>query len=428
MEGVRKMKKFDLEKSDIESYMQTLYYQKMSSSLNSLVLKGILNLEQKDSIVDYKAKEYKIYVTNEISFELHFILKNYPDLLDITDYFIDSTIIKKYIFVVSKSIETEFEEILKSDDLEMTKQIIIFNEREFIAYFGYLKKHFLNEDPFSATVKKAEQAGFSVGVYSYSGKNEKEVGILNRKTTRFSFNQSSKDERPSSNGGYRKDMGSSFKSSWEANIARILKFLNIKWEYEYFHIVTLNSVYVPDFYYSREGDEIIIEVKGRWDNRSIEKVSYVLREEPDYTLFIVDADIYNFLEKRYNFIEGWEDTGRITQDFIVPVVGVNISDRKKYINNLDNGEEVEIITEPKNPYDHFAIKVINKHGQELGYIKKEWAAIITWKINFGFKYDVFVYDKVVKGSSFKLKFKAIMNEVVEKAITHNLEIYYLTGR
>ena len=64
----------------------------------------------------------------------------------------------------------------------------------------------------------------------------------------------------SSLSGYRKDLKHLVRSKWEANFARVLKFLGIKYSYEKFKFDTPFGIYTPDFYIV--GREYFVEVKG----------------------------------------------------------------------------------------------------------------------------------------------------------------------
>jgi SWI/SNF-related matrix-associated actin-dependent regulator of chromatin subfamily A3 len=41
------------------------------------------------------------------------------------------------------------------------------------------------------------------------------------------------------------------------------------------------------------------------------------------------------------------------------------------------GEYVQLVREPHNPYDRNAVRVDNMHGQKVGHIKKEQAAMLA---------------------------------------------------
>lgn len=71
--------------------------------------------------------------------------------------------------------------------------------------------------------------------------------------------------------GTRQDLGMSFRSSWDANLARMLNFEKVKWIYEpqAFHFTQIKSgvtSYLPDFYVADW--DIYIEVKGQLIQRA----------------------------------------------------------------------------------------------------------------------------------------------------------------
>lgn len=94
--------------------------------------------------------------------------------------------------------------------------------------------------------------------------------------------------------GYRKDLKMSFRSTWEANIARILNNSNISFTYESKKfILPYNNdtlVYILDFYLP--GSDTYIEVKGFWCNQK----AHLFREQyPNKFLLIIDQFIYKRL-------------------------------------------------------------------------------------------------------------------------------------
>lgn len=71
-------------------------------------------------------------------------------------------------------------------------------------------------------------------------------------------------------GGTRQDLNQYFRSAWEANIARLLNYLNIEWIYEYKRFDFNNETefvlsYQPDFYLPKY--DKWIEVKGWMDEK-----------------------------------------------------------------------------------------------------------------------------------------------------------------
>jgi len=113
-------------------------------------------------------------------------------------------------------------------------------------------------------------------------------------------------------GGYREDLNRYFRSSWEANVARYLNFLHIKWEYEpkRFHFTEIESgvlSYMPDFYLPEL--DIWIEVKGWLDENSKKRFEYFEKYYPkeDKKLMIIDSKKYYEMVKDFKYIIlNWE--------------------------------------------------------------------------------------------------------------------------
>lgn len=97
-------------------------------------------------------------------------------------------------------------------------------------------------------------------------------------------------------GGYRKDLGYYFRSSWEANYARYLNYRGIVWEYEpkRFYLKELDCTYLPDF---RLEDGTYIEVKG-WDTREARIKRKAFRKQYGYKLIVIGRFRYNKLISR----------------------------------------------------------------------------------------------------------------------------------
>ena len=113
-------------------------------------------------------------------------------------------------------------------------------------------------------------------------------------------------------GGNRKDLNQYFRSSWEANIARILNYLHIEWKYEYkrFHFLEETEEilsYQPDFYLPKYNKWI--EVKGWMDDKSKKRLElfkkYYFTEYSN--LILIDEEMYRSLSKQYSqIISEWE--------------------------------------------------------------------------------------------------------------------------
>lgn len=120
-----------------------------------------------------------------------------------------------------------------------------------------------------------------------------------------------KDEKHPFRGkaGKREDLDNQyFRSTWEANYARILKYLNVEYQFEP-EIIWLKKLdgseisYRPDF---KVGD-LYIEIKGYWHEDAIEKMKMLKEQYPDIKLVIIELDKYNQLKKTYKSkVKVWE--------------------------------------------------------------------------------------------------------------------------
>jgi hypothetical protein len=107
-------------------------------------------------------------------------------------------------------------------------------------------------------------------------------------------------------GGFRSDLNLYFRSSWEANFARLLNHLHISWGYE-------NKTYsLEDGCYSYTPDFILkngvhIELKGWFTEKSKKKINLFRKEYPNVKLIIIDRKTYKKIYSKYkDLIENWE--------------------------------------------------------------------------------------------------------------------------
>lgn len=105
-------------------------------------------------------------------------------------------------------------------------------------------------------------------------------------------------------GGYREDLDMYFRSSWEANVARILNNLELAWEYEpkrFYFPDTGDGVlsYCPDFYIPDA--DIWIEVKGWMDEKSITRLRKFSESYPfeSSRLIVINEPLYLDMIKRF---------------------------------------------------------------------------------------------------------------------------------
>ena len=108
--------------------------------------------------------------------------------------------------------------------------------------------------------------------------------------------------------GMRVDLGHFVRSSWEANFARILKYNNIKYEFESerFEIIDENQnelTYTPDF---KVGDKYY-EIKGFWYDDARHKFILFCQQYPEIQIEIIDSVKYQELKIQYKSkIKEWE--------------------------------------------------------------------------------------------------------------------------
>jgi len=109
--------------------------------------------------------------------------------------------------------------------------------------------------------------------------------------------------------GFRADLGHYVRSSWEADLARVFKYLGTSYEYEprTFELVTSSGktiTYTPDFYVP-ERDKWF-EVKGWMDHASAEKIRLLREQYPQIDLTIVDKTLFAEFQLQYGDLVDWE--------------------------------------------------------------------------------------------------------------------------
>lgn len=105
--------------------------------------------------------------------------------------------------------------------------------------------------------------------------------------------------------GKREDLGCFFRSTWEANYARYLNHLGIKWKYEAItYQLGDNKTYTPDFLLD---DGSLVEIKGWLTKKGAEKINLFKLIYPHVILNIVDRTPYNAIKAQYQYIiPNWE--------------------------------------------------------------------------------------------------------------------------
>jgi len=106
-------------------------------------------------------------------------------------------------------------------------------------------------------------------------------------------------------GGYRSDLQTYFRSSWEANYARYLNHFNIKWAYESTTFKLGQGVtYTPDF---KLGDNTYVEIKGWLTEKGKKKLNLFKLQYPGVKLILIRRQEYKELYNEYSeTIKLWE--------------------------------------------------------------------------------------------------------------------------
>lgn len=215
-----------------------------------------------------------------------------------------------------------------------------------------------------------------------------------------------------SNSYIRTDLQQLFRSSWEANIARILNYKGISWEYEK-KMFTMedNTMYLPDFFLE---DDIILEVKGYWDADSRKKVTTFQKENPNIRLMILDADMYFTLGHIFKqFIPEWEnEEAWKSYSETIPLVGMKFCASSATINALEIGDTVLFKREPDNKYDKYAILATTEQGTPIGHVGSDWSFIYASKMDIGMEYVATIKEKSAKVIKVKICRKNTDKEII----------------
>lgn len=114
-----------------------------------------------------------------------------------------------------------------------------------------------------------------------------------------------KSKRPYKTAFYREDLGCYFRSRWEANFARILNYIGVKWEYEPKKFrLSDGTYYTPDFHILPNG--VWFEIKGYSKDKKWNRKFYKIIFEENLSIFAVGKPQYEELQKEYGLIPGWE--------------------------------------------------------------------------------------------------------------------------
>lgn len=208
---------------------------------------------------------------------------------------------------------------------------------------------------------------------------------------------------------YRPDLDFAPRSSWEANLARVLNFKNIHFQYEH-EAISISSkynnsevpgMYIPDFVLD---DGSVIEVKGFWDAHSREKCAFFSKTYPNRPYYILDPDFYISLSKLYSSsIPGWEHEKILKpHENDLQIVGLGFGSRKETVKKLKPGQSVKLMRDKNNRFDKNAILVLTDSNEEIGFISSDWACIYATKIDMGMTFFTTIVDIQAKKIDIKV--------------------------
>ena len=102
--------------------------------------------------------------------------------------------------------------------------------------------------------------------------------------------------------GYYMDIHHYVRSGWEHNVARILQYLQMDYDYEMHSFKLSNgSVYIPDFYVY--ADDTYYEVKGEIRTNTLAKYNMFREEYPNLNFVIINRTVYANLLKQFPQID-----------------------------------------------------------------------------------------------------------------------------
>lgn len=385
------------EREKLSSYLDTNYGKRLKSELDSLVNeKQLKPIVMEHVLRQYANEYYRFHMKTNAWNSVRYYLENIPELFSFHEVLLRAVPVSKHFFIINKDVETEIEKIFAYQKVEFIKhEHVIPDGRTICIYIIYLENprdFTIDTDPVRQSWLIAEDAGIRVGFHCYPTQEAILDGFVGLGLYR-SFPIEKEDrygDFSSASGGFREDLGAGFKSAWEANIARILNHKGIKWTYEKKSIQTEQGAYIPDFNVTANDQAYTIEVKGFWDDHSIKKTASArIQEKSEDEVIIIDSDLYELLCKAYeNVIPHWEKSLVSSKSQQIPVVGINVGSRLKAIQSLNEGDALQLIREPENPFDKNAIKVYTKDGREIGFVAKDWASILAYKMDIGFSYAI----------------------------------------
>ena len=191
--------------------------------------------------------------------------------------------------------------------------------------------------------------------------------------------------------GIRLDLGHMARSSWEANIARVFKRLGISYEYER-EVLNLDDIcYTPDFFLQ---NNVIVEVKGFWNDESRKKVAALEKHHPEYSVLPIDADMYESIRRKFaDQIPEWEDNTPVGREtYAVSIIGMKFCAGTETLQALKIGDELILQRESDNSFDRNAILAKTTDDSPVGHVCADWAAVFAPKMDVGMTYHAEISD------------------------------------
>ncbi len=405
----------------ITEYLETEHGKKICRLLTYMKQKKEITRTQYEEVILSSTHDYKICKKHsEIDgdLDLYQIIQAFPEVFSIIDIIKYKLFVQKMVFIIPAQNVNEVEEFFENSGYPYKSYVEQFKTIDFCIFVLIdrpLPKSKARELPLDVDRIISTELGtrrkIRFGFVSYKRAPN---GLLGREIGMNASLPKLSDFQHKSKTGYRQDIDLGFRSSWEANIARILDLKNIHWKYEEksFSLSSkqFSGYYFPDFFLE---NNVIIEVKGFWNEQSRYKVSLFRIQYPEFQLLIIDNDLYFDLQKIYrNFLPQWElSPCNIAKQLIQVKKAKNVTSKRDY-KLLEKGDELSL-TRLKNNQNSDLIEVYAKNNLLLGTVSDEWSWILSQKIDLGITYSVKYIGE--KGNYINIE---IMRKNLDEIITH----------
>lgn len=208
---------------------------------------------------------------------------------------------------------------------------------------------------------------------------------------------------------FKEDLGGAFRTSWEADFARILNYLDISWSYRQKHFEIAEGMYTPSFLLN---NNILVDLNEYW-NSDKTKVKSFRERYKDYKLYTIDSDMMVTLKKMFcEKVNKWESRRIYSRSEILPLVGMKYLEDTTIVDDLKIGDLVYLKRDKNNKYDVNAVKVFNKDGKLLGFISAYWSPIFADKIDVGMEYNGEVKSKEEELFRIKIKRSNLEEDII----------------